>query len=288
MSTLFIAVGAKTWASIAGDLPDRGTVYCLAEDHVRPDLLFCGTEFGLYVTLDGGKKWQRLKNGLPTINVKDLTIQRGQNDLVVGTFGRGIYILDDYSPLRDLDAGNLRKEAHLFPIRDAVQYVPTRQYGDRGKAFLGDAFFTADNPPYGAVFTYHLEKSIKTLKQKRRDAEKNPKAPPFPSKDELRAEAEEEEPAILLTINDAEGKEVRTLTGPVTAGMHRVSWDLHRASASGPPVPPGAYKVALAKRVDGVTIGDRAIVGAGAVVREAVAEGAIVVGIPARVVGQRS
>src|SRR4029453_2537216 len=83
----------KTWASIAGDLPERGTVYCLAEDHVRPDLLFCGTEFGLYVTLDGGKKWQRIRDGFPTIQVKDVVVQKHNNDLVVGTFGRGIYVI---------------------------------------------------------------------------------------------------------------------------------------------------------------------------------------------------
>jgi hypothetical protein len=267
------ADAGKTWQSIKGDLPERGGVKAFVEDHKEPNLLFAGTEFALYFTLDGGKKWHRLKNGLPVINVKDLAIQRQENDLVVGTFGRGIYILDDYSPLRDLKPEMLGKECILFPVKDAQQYIPTRQYGSAGKAFLGDAFYTADNPPYGAVFTYHLKDTIKTKKQKRQEAEKRDPKGPHPSKDDLRAEAEEEAPAILLTISDETGKEVRTLTGPVTAGINRISWDLRHPPATlarfqvpdeddddapgrpqGPPVMIGTYKAMLAKRVDGVTI----------------------------------
>jgi photosystem II stability/assembly factor-like uncharacterized protein len=259
----------KTWMSIRGDLPERGSVKAFAEDHKEPGLLFAGTEFALYFTIDGGKKWHRLRNGLPTISVKDLAIQRQQNDLVVGTFGRGIYILDDYSALRQLKPETLAKEAVLFPVREAQQYILTRKYGESGKAFLGDSFFTSDNPSYGATFSYHLKETIKTKKQKRLDAEK--KDPKYqPSKDDLRAEAEEEAPAVLLSIHDENGKLVRTLTGPVTAGMHRVTWDLRYppasltrgpasdeededgGSPSGPPVMVGAYRVSLAKRVDGV------------------------------------
>ncbi|HVL11434.1 MAG TPA: hypothetical protein VM529_02645, partial [Gemmata sp.] len=147
----------KTWTSIAGDLPTRGTVYCLAEDHVDPNLLFVGTEFGLFVTLDGGKKWNRIKNGLPTIQVKDLCVQRKVNDLVIGTFGRGIYILDDYSALRAMKPEALAKDAALFPPRDAQLFIPSAQFGGAGKAFQGSSFYTADNPPYGATLTYHMK-----------------------------------------------------------------------------------------------------------------------------------
>ena len=129
-------------------------MYCLAEDHVDPNLLFGGTEFGLFFTLDGGKKWHRIKNGLPTIQVKDLCIQRKMNDLVIGTFGRGIYVIDDYSPLRQMNSDTLTSEAELFPARDALLFVPNAQYGGAGKAFLGASFYTADNPPFGATFTY--------------------------------------------------------------------------------------------------------------------------------------
>jgi hypothetical protein len=212
---------------------------------------------------------------MPTIAVKDLAIQRQQNDLAVGTFGRGIYILDDYSPLRGLRAETLERESVLFPVRSAQLYIETRQYGLRGKAFQGSAFYTADNPPYGATFTYYLKDTIKTLKQKRREAEKEAVKKDgkvtYASKEQLRAEAEEEPPSVLLTISDAAGQVVRTLTGPVTQGIHRVAWDLRVPSAVLPkprpkeadedvfaPEPqghlvlPGAYKISLAKRVGGV------------------------------------
>jgi photosystem II stability/assembly factor-like uncharacterized protein len=264
----------RTWTSIKGDLPERGSVLALAEDHVNPDLLFAGTEFGLYFTSDGGKRWLRLKGGLPTIAVKDLAIQRPMNDLVVGTFGRGIYVLDDYSPLRTLTAEVLAHEAALCPVRDAHQYIPTWQYGLPGKAFQGAAFYTAANPPFGATFTYYLKDKIKTLKEQRRAAEKEAAVKgstlPYPTKEQLRAEAEEESPAILLTVADAAGKPLRTLTGPATKGLHRVAWDLREpapvlpkppakeddedlfaAGPQGPLVLPAGYRVSLAKRVAG-------------------------------------
>jgi photosystem II stability/assembly factor-like uncharacterized protein len=263
----------KSWVSVAGDLPERGSVLAIAEDPKDPNLLFAGTEFGLFVTLDGGKKWQRLKGGLPTVAVRDLAIHKGENDLVVGTFGRGIYVLDDYTPLRGLTPEALAKEASLFPVKDALLYVQTRQYGLRGKAFLGEALYTAENAPFGATFTYHLKDEIKTKKQQRLAAEKKAGAsPPYPTKEELRAEAEEEAPTMLLTIAAADGREVRTLTGPVTAGFHRVSWDLRDPAATlprqrpdspedeifapppgGPLVMPGRYSVTLSKRVGGQT-----------------------------------
>jgi photosystem II stability/assembly factor-like uncharacterized protein len=265
----------KTWTSIKGDLPAKGPVLAIAEDHVSPDLLFAGTEFGLFVTLDGGKKWHRLKNGLPTIAVRDLAIQRQMNDLIVGTFGRGIYVLDDYSVLRGLTTEALARAATLFPVREAQLYVPSRQYGLRGKAFLGESFFTAENPPFGATFTYYLKEGLKTRKQKRQEAEKEAakkgQPVPYPSADELRAEAEEEPPAVVFTIADAAGHPLRTLSGPAMQGLHRVSWDLRYPAPTlprprptdaaedlfteppgGPLVMPGTYRVALAKRVAGV------------------------------------
>jgi photosystem II stability/assembly factor-like uncharacterized protein len=265
----------RTWTSIKGDLPARGSVLALAEDPQDPNLLFAGTEFGLYFTIDGGKKWVRLKGGLPTIAVKDLAIQRQQNDLAVGTFGRGIYILDDYTPLRGLRPEILERESVLFPVRNALLYIQTRQYGLAGKGFQGAAFYTADNPPFGATFTYYLKDTIKSQKQKRRDAEKDAEKKAgkidYAGKEQLRAEADEEAPAVLLTITDAGGQVVRTLTGPVTQGVHRVSWDLRVPSAVLPkprpkdaeedvfvPEPqghlvlPGTYKVSLSRRVGGV------------------------------------
>ncbi len=264
----------RSWTSIKGDLPPRGSVLALAEDHVNSQLLFVGTEFGLFFTTDGGKKWRQLKGGLPTIAVRDLAIQRQMNDLVVGTFGRGIYILDDYSPLRELTPEALGHEAVICPVRDALQYIPARPYGGSGKAFQGSAFYVADNPPYGATFTYFLKEALKNQKQQRHDAEKeaakkgNPAI--YPTKDQLRAEAEEEEPTILLTVTQVDGKPLRTLTGPTTQGLHRVAWDLREPAPvlprppsraddedlftggpQGPLVLPGVYRVTLAKRVQG-------------------------------------
>jgi photosystem II stability/assembly factor-like uncharacterized protein len=264
-----------TWTSIKGDLPANGPVLAIAEDHVNPDLLFVGTEFGLYFTIDGGKKWVRLKGGLPTIAMRDLAIQKQMDDLVVGTFGRGIYVLDDYSLLRRIKPESLKKEIELYPSKDALLYIPTRQYGLRGKAFQGEAFYAAENPSFGATFTYHLKDAIKTKKQKRQDAEKeaakNNGQPPYPSPKDLRDEAEEEAPTIVLTITDATGQIMRTLTGPVTAGFHRLAWDLREPPAAlprprpvgsdddlffegavGPLVMPGTYKATIAKRVAGV------------------------------------
>jgi photosystem II stability/assembly factor-like uncharacterized protein len=260
----------KTWTSIAGDLPERGSVLAFAEDHKDPNLLFAGTEFALYVTLDGGKKWVRLKDGLPTVACKDLAIQRPMNDLVVATFGRGFYVLDDYSPLRRARPETLTKEATTFPVRDAVLYVPSEPYGLAGKAFQGEAFYAAVNPPFGATFTYHLKEKIRTRKERRQEAEKKGEAVKQPTPEELRAEAEEEPPAVLLTVTDATGKAVRTLSGPVAAGFSRVTWDLREPAPelpkprppdaeddpffteqAGPLLMPGTYKVSLAKRVEG-------------------------------------
>jgi photosystem II stability/assembly factor-like uncharacterized protein len=265
----------RTWTAIAGDLPERGTVYALAEDHEQPRLLFAGTEFGLFFTLDGGQRWIRLKGGLPTIQVRDLAIQRRENDLVVGTFGRGIYVLDDYSPLRQASEKLLETEAEIYPVKDASMFMPATPLGLRDKSFQGDDYYLAPNPPAGAVLTYYLKDEIKTRKKERRAREKEVAKEggtiAYPSWDELRAEAHEEEPTILISIADAEGHVVRRLTGPVSAGFHRVAWDLRyphseptelkpRATDNpfvdpplGPMVVPGTYTVTLAKRVDGKT-----------------------------------
>ncbi len=213
----------KTWTPIMGNLPANGPVLAIAEDHENPDLLFVGTEFGLFVTLDGGKKWIRMKNGLPTIAVRDLAIQKRENDLVVGTFGRGMYVLDDYTPLRRFNAETLAKDSALFPVKNALLYIPSRPYGLPDKGFQGAAFYTAPNPPFGATFTYYLKDEIKTKKQTRRDNEKKPGAA-YPTKDQLRAETEEEEPTILIDVMDSAGTVIRTLRGPVTKGLHRVNW----------------------------------------------------------------
>ena len=264
----------RTWTSIVGDLPARGSVYSFAEDGVDPNLLFCGTEFAAYVSQDGGQHWLKIA-GVPTIAVRSLAIQRRENDLVMGTFGRGIYILDDYTPLRTTTAQTLAQPATLYSVKDALLYVPTEQYGGRGHAFQGELFFEGENPPFGAVFTYYLKDELKTLKEKRvaaeQAAEKAGQPIAYPTAAELRAEAEEEPPVVLLTVSDSSGTPVRIVEGPVKAGFHRVAWDLRlpahvlppnrpRGAESeffgggpvGPYAVPGMYSVTLSQRVGGV------------------------------------
>ncbi len=262
-----------TWTPIAGDLPKNGPVLAIAEDHVNRDLLFAGTEFGLFFTVDGGKKWFALKGGMPTIAVRDLAIQQRENDLVLATFGRGFYVFDDYSPLRHANAETLAKEAVLFPVKDALMYIESQPIGGRGKSFQGEAYFTAPNPPLGAVFTYYLKQELLTKKKARQEAEKKAvekkESAPYPTPAQLSAEAKEEPPVILLTVTDESGRVVKRLTGPVGKGFQRVNWSLRAPPSSlaapsgdeeddasdsgGFLVPPGAYQVSASTRVDGVT-----------------------------------
>jgi photosystem II stability/assembly factor-like uncharacterized protein len=265
----------RSWTLISGNLPPRGSVYVVIEDHKDPNLLFAGTEFGLYFTRDGGRTWTRLSSGLPTIQVRDLAIQKREDDLVVATFGRGFYILDDISPLRQLTPELLAREAHLFPVRRTPLYIESNPLGGAGAAWQGGRFYTASNPPFGAVFTYYLKEELKTRKQRRQEAERQAARQGrdvfYPPWDSLKAEDREEEPSIILTVTDPEGRVVRRITGPTGAGIHRVAWDLRYPSpalpsrstdaeedggfgppASGPYVVPGTYRVFLAKRVDGI------------------------------------
>ncbi len=258
----------RTWSSMRGDLPDREVAYTLIQDHVKPELLFVGTEFGLYVTIDEGNHWHRLKGGFPTMQVRDLEIQRDWNDLAVATFGRGFYILDDYTPLRGMTEDVLATdEAILFPTREALLYIeqPDR-VGDRGKGF-----WTTPNPPYGAVFTYWLRDGLKTKKDLRIEAETEAREDetdaPLPTMEELRAEDLELEPAVFLTVRDGRGSLVRRVKAEQGAGLHRVAWDLRLPPAAptnltpeanlspwatpekGPLAFPGSYTAALEARV---------------------------------------
>jgi len=262
--------GGKTWQSIAGDLPKNGYVHTVIQDYKHPNLLFAGTEFGLFFTIDGGEKWIQLKGKLPTIAVMDLAIQERENDLVLATFGRGFYILDNYSPLRDITTDSLQNKSLLFPVKDPWMFIPSQPLGDNGKAAQGAAYYTASNPPFGAEFTYYLKESIKTKKEIRREEEKKlikeDKPVPFPSNEELRQEDNEPVPYLLFTVYDDAGNVVRKLTAKADAGIHRITWDLRCPStdpiktagkefsnkAGGMLVPPGNYSVVLSKCVDGV------------------------------------
>lgn len=259
----------RSWESVSGDLPERGSVHSIMEDHVNPNLLFVGTEFGVFFSTDGGQRWVQLKGGIPPIAVRDLDIQRRENDLVVGTFGRGIYILDDYSLLRTVTEVRLQQAAILFPVKNPKMYIQDSPLGGRDKAYQGDSFFTAPNPPFGAVISYYLKEPLKTRKKTRQEAEeeisKEGGAISYPTWEALRAEAREEKPTILLSIRDENGNIVRRLEGPAIAGVHRIAWDLRYPASTpvqlnsgtdsgrsprGPLAMPGEYTVTLEQRAN--------------------------------------
>ncbi|MCH8150086.1 MAG: glycosyl hydrolase, partial [Planctomycetes bacterium] len=249
----------RTWKSIVGDLPDRHIVWRFVQDHVKPDLQFIGTEFGLFFTLDGGKHWIKLTGNVPTIPFRDIEIQRREDDLVGATFGRGFYVFDDYSPLRSVTNELLTEnEFTLFSVKKSLLYVPRRVLGGL-KGSQGDSFFTAANPPYGAIFTYYLRDSLKTRRQIRHEKEAKKKKAgddnTYPGFDELKKEEREEAPVIIFTITDPDGNVVNRITGPASAGFHRVAWNLRYAGVTtgsnrGPHVVPGKYTVSASKRVD--------------------------------------
>jgi hypothetical protein len=248
----------RTWHCITGDLPERQILWRFAQDHVKPDLYFLGAEFGLYFSLDAGSKWIQLKGNVPTISFRDIEIQRRQNDLVGASFGRSFFVLDDYSFLREISEEVLNeKEFVLFGVRKALLYVPARVLGSE-KGSQGDGFFTAPNPPFGAVFTYYLKDSLKTLKQTRREKEGKAKKQDgdnvYPGWDALKKEEQEESPGITFVIKDIEGNVVNRVTGTTSAGFHRVNWSLRYSSISstggtGPFVTPGKYTITAEKRV---------------------------------------
>ncbi len=266
----------RTWRSIAGDLPDRHLIWSIQQDHVDADLLFAGTEFGIYFTIDSGEHWLKMA-GSPTIAYRDLDLQRRENDLVGASFGRGIYILDDYSPLRDLTAESLDQEAILFAPRRTWWYVPSTPHGRRPRGTSGSDYFVAPNPPFGATFTYFLRDTPKADRQLRRTDERERREAgetvPFPDWDVLRAEDQAErldlKTQTVLTVRDANGDVVRRIEGPARAGMQRVHWDLRYPMAmptridrddqeggfgrpsEGPLASPGQYTVELALLEEG-------------------------------------
>lgn len=225
----------RSWASISGDLPERGSAYTIRQDHIDPNLLFVGTEFGAYFSNDGGKMWNKI-GGLPTIAIYDLDIQQRENDLVAATFGRGFYVLDDYSPLRTLTSQVLDKKAHLFPIKEALLYIPSAPLGLRGTGSQGANLWNAENPKYGAVFTLYLKNVEKSLKDKRKadEAKKEKKNEDvnYPSFDEIRKEESESKVKLIWIIRDAKGEEIRRMNSSPSKGMSRMNWDLHKESTS--------------------------------------------------------
>lgn len=190
-----------TWTSIASNLPANGNVNVIREDAKNKNLLFAGTEYGLYVSLNGGGEWKKFMTGLPVVRIDDLLIHPRDNDLIVGTHGRGIYICDDISPLQQLNDKTLAADVHLFDVRSGVNWVTdialSRYTG-------GQKMFRGPNAPQGTAISYQLKAA--------------------PSGD------------VKITVSDITGKVVRNLTGTKEVGINRVQWNLR---GDPPPRPAG-------------------------------------------------
>ena len=224
----------RTWRSIAGDIPRGTIVWAVQQDHLRPELLFAGTEFGVYWTPNGGTNWHKLTGGMPTIPVRDIKLHRRDGDLVAATFGRGFYVLDDYSPLREVAAGARSDGGALLPVRQAWWFVPAQVAQASGRPELGSDDYTAENTPFGALLTVYLDEVPSTAAEARRNAEKAQRDrnadSPFLGYDRLREEALESGPRVIVIVSDASGRRVRTLEVPSRAGLHRINWDLRAPS----------------------------------------------------------
>jgi len=197
----------RSWTSISGDLPQRDPAWTMVQDHLNPNLLFVGTEFGLSFTVDGGKHWIPIKGGMPTITVRDLEIQKRESDLVAATFGRSFFVLDDFAPLRQLDPSVFTEEATLFAVgRRARAYDEPGYYRAQGDNLA------SPNPPSGALLTYYLRDDL------------------------AGAGSGADAPKMILNIADSTGKMVRQIDASNKAGLHRTPWDLRETA---PPNPQG-------------------------------------------------
>ncbi|MEE9438261.1 MAG: glycosyl hydrolase [Saprospiraceae bacterium] len=264
----------KSWSSISNNLPKRGSVYAIEEDHVDPNLIFCGTEFGVFYSNNGGMKWTQLKSGVPTIAVRDLAIQKRENDLILGTFGRGFYVLDDYTALRSLGNTTVNSEGKIFEIRPALIFEKSQPLGLKGKSMQGDSYYSGEDLGPVAIITYYIKNKAKTLKENRvkkeKEAIKNNIDTPYPDYSTLKTERDQEKPQLLFTISNSEGKVVRKLMQSYSTGLNRLMWDLRYAAkepinlrkssfynpwasvAEGTLVMPGQYTVVMSKYVDGI------------------------------------
>jgi len=264
--------GGATWSSLSATLPERGSAYSMMEDFIDPNLLFVATEFGVHFSNDGGKTWKSLKSGLPTIGIRDMAIQQREHDLVLASFGRGFYVLDDYSPLRHLSKTE-GKEGYIFPVKESWMFVEKSPLGLPGKGFMGESYYAAENPPVGATFTYFYKEDLKTRKEKRQEAEeklaKENKDVYYPSYEALKEEEKEENSYLLFVIRNDQGEIVRKLKAGAKKGVNRIVWDFRYPSSNpinlnpstdnlfqpkdvGQFVAPGNYTVTLSKYQDGI------------------------------------
>jgi hypothetical protein len=260
----------KSWNSITNKLPVNGTIHTIQQDNTNPNLLFAGSEFGFYFSIDGGNEWIEFKSGLPTIAVRDIALQERECDLVIATFGRGLYILDDYSPLRNFKKEILDKDGYIFPIKDAKMYVQSNGFDNQGSMY-----YKSPNPEFGATFTYFIKEVPKTAKAIRQEKEKAlfEKGEPIsqPSIADLDAEVKEIKPYLIFTITDENGIIIKKMYKSAEKGVNRVTWNFTYeginpvTTVKYDPIPvttgrrnggiqvmPGTYKVSLSIFAKGV------------------------------------
>lgn len=224
----------ETWKAIRKGIPDSaGTVHVVREHPKDANLLFAGTEFGLWVSWDRGGNWTALKNNLPTVPVDDIEIQAEQNDLVLATHGRSIWIFDDLTPIEKFDAKVAGSDITLFPPREATLWELRQR-----KWSAGQKMFTAKNPPYGAILNYYLKEAIppeppKTTKDEKDKDKKEEAAEEQKPKPE---DTEKKEGKAKISVYGKDGKLVRQFDGPGKAGVNRTNWDL-RWDAPATPTP---------------------------------------------------
>jgi photosystem II stability/assembly factor-like uncharacterized protein len=257
----------NTWTKITNGLSEKTLVWRVVQDHVDKNLLFLGTEFGVYFSSNQGQRWQQLKGGLPPIPVRDLAIQKRENDLVLGTFGRGIYILDDYTSLRNVEQA-INKPAQLFEPRKSFWYLQQQPLGGGQKSMQGDNFFVADNPPYGVEFTYFLKDNYKSTKDLRLEQEKakedKGEAVGFPDWKDMDQEKAALHPVVWLFVYNEKGELIKKVAAKNSKGFNRVVWDMSQESVysvskeeldrnpSGAKVAPGNYSAQLHVQQNGV------------------------------------
>lgn len=255
----------QSWESLTKSIPAKHLVWRIVQDHVSPNLLFIGTEFGLFFSVNGGKQWTALKGNVPTISFRDLAIQKRENDLVAASFGRGFYILDDYSALREASQQDLNAEAKLFSVRDAWWYIQRSQLSfEANKGSQGDSHFVAPNPDFGAVFTHYLKEAPEMQNEVRKSKEKNLKNQniPFPGWKALEDEKLEQKPQLVFVVKNRAGEVIRNIHKEAKSGILRTAWDLRYPSPNpivlgetkasddfeGPKgllAPPGTYSVTM-------------------------------------------
>jgi photosystem II stability/assembly factor-like uncharacterized protein len=197
----------QTWKRITDGIPEEaGTLHVVREDPRNPNLLFAGTEFGLFLSFDRGAKWEKMRNGLPTVPVDDIAIHPRDHDLILGTHGRSIWIMDDITALEEMSDNVLSADLHLFDMRSGTSF-----HIANFKGFTGTREFIAANPPYGVVIDYYLKTKLEG---------RNP---------------------VKITVTDKAGNKIRELNGPGEAGINRVNWDLRYDAPAQPPrvTPPG-------------------------------------------------